>query len=145
MEYQGIVSIDKNIIYQSLKPLEQKVPKNVLLNILSYLNPADLTKVSQLNKTWKNLVNLLKESSKEKKINTRQIQDDKLNPSWINNHPDEPLSKLGLSNFDELLGFVKEFGNEIRCLNLRSIELDDHEFKQLIEYCDHLTHVAVSS
>ena len=70
--------------------------------------------------------------------------DPKLKPSWINANPDTPLRDIGLSDF-ELVGFIKKYGAQLKCLNLRGQRIDGGQLKQLISFCPHLTRLSINS
>ena len=70
--------------------------------------------------------------------------DPKLKPSWINANPDTPLRDIGLSDF-ELVAFIKKYGAQLKCLNLRGQRIDGEQLKQLISFCPHLTQLSINS
>ena len=70
--------------------------------------------------------------------------DPKLKPSWINANPDTPLRDIGLSDF-ELVAFIKKYGAQLNCLNLRDQRIDGDQLKQLIAFCPKLTQLFINS
>ena len=71
------------------------------------------------------------------------IKDARLDPSWINDHPNTPLSDLylGLDDYDKLKDYINEHGTELKCLNLSGHQIDNDQFEQLIKSCPNLTHL----
>lgn len=69
----------------------------------------------------------------------------KLNPQWINDHPEVPLGHLGFSCFDRLEEFLEKQGHEVTSLNLRSVDWDDMQCEKLIKHCPKLNHVCIIS
>ena len=72
-------------------------------------------------------------------------QKSKLNPSWINDNPNTPLSDLGLSDYDKLKDFIAAHGAELKCLNLNGQLIDNDQFQQLIKSYPNLTHLFINS
>ena len=70
------------------------------------------------------------------------VEEEKLDPNWINRHPEVPLFDLGFRKYQEVLPFLVQYGRKIKCLNLRGLELEHDELAILLALCPNLTHLA---
>jgi uncharacterized protein YjbI with pentapeptide repeats len=57
--------------------------------------------------------------------------------------PQIPLVGSGFDDFDAALVYVKQNGNQLHGLDLKGLDVDDDQFKQLIQYCPNLKQLFV--
>jgi len=75
-----------------------------------------------------------------------QNKDLKLEPNWINNHPNTPLHELGLNDYPKLKDFIQRHGDQLKCLNLKEYNnIDNDQLKELIILCPNLSHLFINS
>lgn len=87
---------------------------------------------------------LLEKVAPKQKVSPKE--DDRLQPSWINDHPNTSLVDLGLRDLDAIFNYVKKNGKDLRCLNLEGLtDIDDAQFEQIVNCCPDLNDLSISS